>query len=63
MVRAAGCRIDLGHFGLRDTDEALDNGGIELRAAGDDQATDGLIEGQSFSVRARGDHGIERVDH
>ena len=50
------------HFGAGQGKEALDDGGIELGAAGLDEAALGLFEGEAFAIRARGDHGVEGVN-
>src|ERR1700731_2852544 len=51
-----------GHFHARERQEAGHDTGIELRTARLKQPPLGLFEGQPTAVRARRNHGIERVD-
>src|SRR5690348_11149128 len=51
------------HVGFGKRQERLDDERIELRTTGFDQAARGFVERQAAAIRARGNHGVEGVNH
>src|SRR5438067_4537064 len=59
----AGGGENVQHFLLGNRDEDIDDGGIELLAAGVDQAADGFVGREAAAIGAAGDHGVKGVDY
>jgi len=60
---SAGGGEDAHHIGFGERQERLDDQRIELRATGFDEAARGFVERQAAAIRARGNHGVEGINH